>query len=336
MEIEATIGRLAAGEDLSAEEMDRAMEAIIEGRCRPQQIALFLTGLAMKGETATEIAAAAGVLRRHMRRIHTERRDVLDTCGTGGDGMQTFNVSTAAALVAAAAGVPVAKHGNRRATSKSGSADVLAALGVNVEADVATAELCLDELGICFCFAPLFHESMKQVATVRQQLAIPTIFNLLGPLANPALAAYQLVGVGDPSRRRLLAEVLEMLGTRHSLVVCGDDGLDEVTLAGPTQVSEVGGACREFVWRPEDFGIPPSGLEGVVVSDPRQSAAMIQDVLGGVQGSPRDLVLINAAAALYTAGRARGPRDGVSQAKEAIDSGAARELLHRLARLTNS
>src|SRR5262245_43141872 len=233
-----TLGRLAAGENLSLDEMSAAIDAVMEGRCAAEQIGLLLTGLRLKGETVEEVAGAALAMRRHMTPIRSSREGIVDTCGTGGDRSATFNISTAAALVTAAAGVPVAKHGNRRVTSRTGSADVLQQLGVNIEASVGVVEKCLDELGICFCFAPLLHPAMKQVAEVRRQLGVPTIFNLLGPLTNPASAPFQVIGVGRPELRALLAEALDMLGTRRAIVVRGDDGLDEVTLAGPTQVCE--------------------------------------------------------------------------------------------------
>lgn len=333
--IEATIGRIAGGEDLSQEEMAQTIDLIMDGRCQPQQIALLLTGLSMKGESVAEIAGAAASLRKHMTPIRTSRTGVIDTCGTGGDGSGTFNISTAAAIVAAAAGVPVAKHGNRRATSRSGSADVLAALGVNVEADVPRVEECLDELGICFCFAPLLHASMRHVADVRRQLGVPTIFNLLGPLANPAGADFQLLGVGSPPLRPVLAEALALLGATRALVVSGDDGLDEVTLNGATQVSEVGGAPREFAWRPADFGIAESTLEALIVSGPEESAAVIRGVLAGKPGPARDIVVLNAAAALVTARRTDSPVEAAKTVGAAIDSGAARELLARLVTMTN-
>jgi anthranilate phosphoribosyltransferase len=335
--IEPFLGRLAAGEDLSMDEMSAAVEAIMEGRVSEGHIGLLLTGLRMKGETVAEIAGAAAALRKYMVRIRTTRGGVIDTCGTGGDGSGTFNISTAAALVTAAAGVPVAKHGNRRVSSKSGSADVLAALGVKIEADVPRVEACLDELGICFCFAPLLHPSMKRVAAVRNKLAVPTIFNLLGPLANPAGAPFQLLGVGRAELRPKLAEALALLGVRRALVVAGDDGLDEVTLGGTTRVSEVGdNPPREFSWTPADFGLEPGGRETMLVEGPDESAALIRCILAGDNGPPRDVVVLNAAAALWTAGKAESTTACARLAAEAIDSGAARGLLARLVERTNA
>jgi anthranilate phosphoribosyltransferase len=329
--IEAAMRRAEAGGDLSREAMTEAMDLIMDGRCTEEEIARFLAGLHHKGETVAEVAGAAVALRGKMTLIRTSRTVFVDTCGTGGDQAGTFNISTAAALVAAAAGVAVAKHGNRAATSRSGSADALSALGVNVEADVPIVERCLDELGICFCFAPLLHAAMKHVAAVRKKLGTPTIFNIVGPLVNPAGAPYQLLGVGEPRLRRLLAEAQALLGSRRSLVVHGVDGLDEVTLTGPTEVTEAaGGQVREFQWTPADFGLPTIGLATILVSGPDQSAAIIRQVLGGRRGPARDIVVANAAAALWTVNRHHSSAVCAEQAAEAIDSGAARDLLARL------
>jgi anthranilate phosphoribosyltransferase len=335
--IEATIGRLAAGEDLSMEEMAATIDAVVEGRCASGEMGIFLTALRAKGETSQELAGAAQALRRHMTPIRSQRPDVLDTCGTGGDASGTFNISTAAALVVAAAGVPVAKHGNRAVTSRTGSADALAALGVNVSASVQQVERCLEELGICFCFAPLMHPSMKQVAEVRKQLGFPTIFNLLGPLANPAGAFFQVVGVGRSELRPLVAEALQLLGTKRSLVVHGEDGLDEVTLAGPTRVTEVTAeGLRNFSWTPSDFGLKRTSLESLQVMGPEESARVIRGVLAAQEGAARDIVVINAAAALWTAGKAETPAAAAELAAAAIESGAALALLEKLAALSNA
>ncbi len=316
--------------------MSTTIDLVMQGRCADAEIALLLTSLKAKGETVAEVAGAAAALRKHMTPIRTQRTGVLDTCGTGGDGSGTFNISTAAALVTAAAGVPVAKHGNRAITSRTGSADVLAALGVNIEVEVAEVEQCLDQLGICFCFAPLLHKSMKQVGPVRKQLGVPTLFNLLGPLSNPASAQYQLLGVGRAELRPLLAQALAMLGVERALVVHGEDGLDEVTLAGATEVTEVvGGATREFRWTPEDFGLPRSNLDDLQVAGPQESATAIQEILTGGAGPRRNIVVLNAAAALWTAGKATSLPAAAQLAANAIDSGAAGALLGRLAEQTN-
>ena len=347
--IRATLGRLASGENLSIDQMQRAVEDIMEGRLSDSEIALLLTGLRMKGETISEIAGAAAALRKYMTPIRTRVDGLLDTCGTGGDRSGTFNISTAAAIVTAAAGVPVAKHGNRSVTSRSGSADVLEALGVNIEAGVRCVETCLDELGICFCFAPLWHVSMRRVASVRQRLGVPTIFNLLGPLVNPAGATFQLIGVGAPEQRSQLAGALALLGTEHAVVVHGEDGLDEVTLNGSTHVSEVGGRRAEgessqkpspadvceFLWRPEDFGLEPKSIDSLRVDSAEESAAVIRTVLDRKRGAARDIVVANAAAALWTVGKAETTRDAARLAAEAIDSGAAADLLARLVECSN-
>ncbi len=349
--IEANLKLVEAGRDLSMDQMSETIGLIMEGRCEPDQIARLLTALHRKGETVSEVAGAAAAMRWKMTPIRTGRSDVIDVVGTGGDASGTFNISTAAALVTAAAGVPVAKHGNRRFTSRSGSADVLIALGINIEADVPTVEACLDELGICFCFAPLLHKAMKHVGPIRQKLDHPTIFNLLGPLVNPAAAPFQLLGVGRAELRPLLAQALAMLGTRRTLVVYGADGLDEVTLGGPTQVTEVGevteasssrGTMREFEWTPDDFGLQPAGRDAMLADGPEQSAQIIREILSGRTSSPsgpRDIVVANAAAALWTVGRSfKKPslRECARRAAEAIDSGAAQELLSRLAQRTHA
>jgi anthranilate phosphoribosyltransferase len=276
-------------------------------------------------------------MRRQMTPIRTRRSGVIDVVGTGGDGSGTFNISTAAALVTAAVGVPVAKHGNRGFTSRSGSADCLAALGVDIEADVARVEACLDELGICFCFAPLLHKAMRHVGPVRKRLSHPTIFNILGPLANPASAPRQLLGVGRAELRPMLAEALAMLGTERTLVVHGADGLDEVSLGGTTHVSEAAGdVLSEFDWTPADFGLEPAGRETMMVDGPEQSASMIRGILDGQAGPPRDIVVVNAAAALWTAGRREELAECARLAARAIDDGAARNLLAELVRRTNA
>ncbi|MEE8452138.1 MAG: anthranilate phosphoribosyltransferase [Thermoguttaceae bacterium] len=330
--IETTLKTVESGDDLSMQRMSEVIGLIMQGRCEEDDIARLLVALHEKGETVAEVAGAAQAMRRHMTPIRTARTGLIDTCGTGGDGSKTFNISTAAALVTAAAGVPVAKHGNRGITSRSGSADALAALGVNVDAGVARVEACLDELGICFCFAPLLHQAMRHVGPVRKKLGHPTIFNMLGPLVNPAGAPFQLLGVGRPQLRPVLAEALSMLGTRRTLVVHGNDGLDEVTLADSTHVTEATGeGLREFEWTPADFGLQQTGLESMLIEGPDDSARIIREVLDGQTGPGRDIVVANAAAALWTVGRDASLEKCAKQAAAAIDDGAARELLARLA-----
>ncbi len=335
--IENAINLVQRGTDLSMEQMSDAIAAMMSGRCDEDEIGRFLLALRNKGEVTTEVAGAAAAMRGRMTRIRSSRSGLLDTCGTGGDGSSTFNISTAAALVAAAAGVPVAKHGNRGITSRSGSADVLVALGVDIEADVPRVEACLDELGICFCFAPLMHQAMKHVAGVRKKLGVPTIFNMLGPLVNPASAPYQLLGVGRDALRPLLSEALAMLGARRVLVVHGSDGLDEVTLGGPTEVTEATeGTTRQFQWTPEDFGLEEVDMKSLSVEGPEQSAAVIRDLFAGKIGPARDIVVANAAAALWTAGRDDALAECTRLATEVIDSGAVAELLARLVEQTNT
>ncbi|MGD0516691.1 MAG: anthranilate phosphoribosyltransferase [Thermoguttaceae bacterium] len=337
MDINSTIEHVVSGRHLSMKEMESVMDQIMDGRCDEEQIAGLLMGLHNKGETVEEVAGAAAAMRGRMTPIRSRHAGLLDTCGTGGDGSKTFNISTAAALVAAAAGVPVAKHGNRGITSRSGSADALAVLGVNIEADVSCVEACLDELGICFCFAPLLHKAMKHVAAVRKKLGTPTVFNILGPLVNPAAAPFQLLGVGRPALQPLMAEALLLLGTRLAVIVHGADGLDEVSLAGPTHVIEArGGTLKHFDWTPDDFGLESAGSETMLVTGPEQSAAIIRDILDNRPGPPRDIVIANAAAALWTAGRDTSLLKCAQLAAETITSGAARELLARLVEQTRS
>jgi anthranilate phosphoribosyltransferase len=331
------LGRLAAGEDLTAGEMTEAMGAIMSGDRPKGEIGLFLTSLAAKGETAEEVAGAARALRAHMTPIRSRYDRLLDTCGTGGGGSNLFNVSTTAALVIAATGVPVAKHGNRSITSRSGSADVLAELGVNIAATIPQVERCLDELGICFCFAPLMHPAMKHVAEVRKELGIRTIFNVLGPLANPAHASHQLLGAGRPELRPLLASALRMLDVERALVVSGEDGLGEATLTGRTLATDVSrGEEHEVVYRPEDFGLAVQSLDAARVESPGESAAIVRGVLAGQAGAARDIVVLNAACGLITIDPALEPTAAAKRAAESIDAGAAGELLRKLAALSHS
>jgi anthranilate phosphoribosyltransferase len=331
------LGRLAAGEDLQAEEMTAAMGAIMSGERPAGEIGLFLTSLATKGETAEEVAGAARAMREHMTPIRSRFDVLLDTCGTGGGGSNLFNVSTTAALVIAAAGVPVAKHGNRSVTSRSGSADVLAELGVNIAATIPQVERCLDELGICFCFAPLMHPAMRHVAAVRKELGIRTIFNVLGPLSNPAGASHQLLGAGLPELRPLLATALRLLGIERALVVSGEDGLGEMTIAGKTNVTEVArGEERQLEYRPEDFGLATTSVDSLRIDGPAESAAIVRRVLAGESGAARDIVILNAAAGLITVEPALAPTEAAKRAATAIDSGAAAELLRKLAALSHA
>lgn len=336
-ELKEVLGKVSGGQDLSFDEMQAAIHQIMTGTVSEEQIGLLLTGLATKGETVDEVAGAAAALRAHMTPIETTHSSLVDTCGTGGGGSQTFNVSTTAALVAAAAGAVVAKHGNRSITSRSGSADVLAALGVNIEATVPQVQRCLDELGICFCFAPLMHPSMRHVGAVRKKLGIRTIFNVLGPLANPAGAEHQLLGAGLPELRPLLAGAIAKLGTNRTLVVSGSDGLGDVTITGVTHVTEVtSDGIREYEWTPADFGVEVGTADSLLIETPEESAAMIRSIVAGEQGGPRDIVVLNAAAALIAAGLESEPLTAASRAATAIDEGKAKNLLHQLSELSHT
>ena len=298
---------------------------------------LLLMGLATKGEAVSELVGAAAAMRKCMVPIRTSRTGLLDTCGTGGGGSKTFNVSTTAAIVAAAAGVPVAKHGNRSITSRSGSADVLGQLGVNLDATREQVEACLDQLGLCFCFAPMVHPAMRHVAGVRKKLGRPTLFNLLGPLANPAGAEFQLLGVVRPELERLIAEAIRQLGTKRTLVVRGEDGLGDVSCSGPTRVTIVTPEGLESTtWHPSDFGLECAPLEGLEVADPQESAAVVRRLMEGELGPPRTMVVLNAAAGLIAAGRETDPRIAAERAAAAIDSGAAQRLLRDLAALSHT
>jgi anthranilate phosphoribosyltransferase len=324
------LGALAARRELSEDQMRAVLGQMMDGRCGEAEAAAFLMGLRTKGETAREIAAAAGVLRDHMLRWEPGC-DVLDTCGTGGDGTSTFNISTAAAFVAAGGGIKVVKHGNRSVSSKSGSADVLAALGVNIEGSPNQVKDQLEHAGLAFCFAPRFHPALRHIAAVRRRLGIPTIFNCLGPLANPAGAKRQLLGVGRLDLLELMAGALARLGTTRALVLCGRDGMDEVSLAGPTIVREVRGSeVREFEWTVEAFGLERVTLPELAATDAGASAAVIERVLDGRDGPATRIVLANAAAAFLVTDRANTPAEGVGLAKKALASGEARRVLEKL------
>jgi anthranilate phosphoribosyltransferase len=321
---------LVARRELTDDQMRAALEEMMAGCCGEAEAAAFLIGLRLKGETASEIAAAAEVLRKHMVRWEPGH-PVLDTCGTGGDGTGTFNISTAAALVAAGAGLKVVKHGNRSVSSNSGSADVLAALGVNIEGTAELARRQLERAGFAFCFAPSFHPALKHLSAVRRRLGVPTILNCLGPLANPAGATRQLLGVGRADLLDLMAEALVRLGAVRALVVCGMDGLDEVSLSAKTKVREVSGKqVRAYEWEADDFGLGAVQLADVKASGAADSAALIERILSGEEGPAQRLVLANAAAALIAGDLAGTPLEGVALARQAIESGRARKVLEEL------
>ena len=336
-DLKKALERLAGRHDLTAEDTCAAVASIIEGDASEVAICAFLTALRVKGETAEELAGAVEAVRARMAHWEPSRpvRALLDTCGTGGDGAMSVNISTAAAIVVAACGVPVAKHGNRSASGNSGSAEVLQELGVAIEAETPLLARCLDELGITFLFAPRFHPALRFAAPVRRQLPFRTLFNLVGPLANPARPEHQLIGVAGDRQAELVAGAVSRLGTTRAAVVTGLDGLDEVTLDGPTHVRLVeDGQVRSFSWTADDFGLPQVRAEELRVTGPSDSAERLRALLRGEHGPVRDMVLANSAAALWTAS-ATDLRAGVQIAAQAIDSGAARDLLERWAKLSH-
>lgn len=317
------------GRDLDQPTMEKAMEAILAGEASSAQIAAFIVALRMKGETAQELAAAAKVMRRHCQPVAFAIDEVLlDTCGTGGDGSGTFNISTVTAIVVAACNVAVAKHGNRAASSKSGSADVLEELGVAIEMPSEKVAECLREIGIGFMFARTYHPAMRFAAPVRSELGIRTLFNLLGPLTNPARATHQLLGIYDSSRLEQIARVLSLLGSKRAWVVHGDDGLDEVSPTGKTRIAQLDdGKVSTFELSPEDFGIERISLDAIKGGDAKKNAVIANEILAGRKGPHRDAVLLNAAAALCVAAKVDSPEQGTRRAAEAIDSGAAKAKL---------
>ncbi|MCX5860443.1 MAG: anthranilate phosphoribosyltransferase [Proteobacteria bacterium] len=336
MNIREAIDRVTQRADLSETEVEGVMGQIMEGEATPAQIASFITGLRMKGETVMEVVGAARAMRGRARKLSVPGKDCLDTCGTGGDGSFTFNISTAAALVASGCGLTVAKHGNRSVSSSCGSADVLRELGVNIECAPELVEKCLAEVGVAFFFAPLWHPAMKFAIGPRREIGIRTVFNLLGPLTNPAGATSQLLGVYDYRWVKTLAEVLEKLGSRRVMVVNSQDGLDEISLSGITRVAELKeGEIKTYDLSHEDFGLPRFELARIQTRSPQDNARVILGVLTGEKGPHRDVVLINAAAALSVGGKAGSFREGVDLARASIDSGAAREKLRKLAEVTN-
>jgi len=328
--IQQALVRLLDGQPLSRAEMSGVMSEIADGAATPAQVGAFLAALRVKGETVDEIAGAAEVMRARAERIHVAAKVFVDTCGTGGDNRNTFNISTTAAFVVAGAGVVVAKHGNRAVSSRSGSADVLAALGVDVDAPRPVVEQAIAEVGIGFLFAPRLHPAFKAVAGIRRELAVRTIFNLLGPLANPAGARHQVMGVYEPRWVPIIGGVLAALGAVHAFVVHGD-GLDEISVTGMTHVAEVkDGAVERYCILPEDLGLPRHAETEIAGGDAARNAVILRDVLAGQKGAPRDAVLANAAAALVCAGASRDLRAGVLLAADSIDQGAAAEKLARL------
>lgn len=325
------VDRLLEGKDLSCEQAREAMHTIMAGDATDAQIAAFLIALRAKGETADEIAGCAQAMRSHAIAVRPKRTDLVDTAGTGGDGAGTINISTAAALLAAAAGAGVAKHGNRAVSSACGSADVLEALGFEIEQPPLIVERSIDELGFGFLFAPSHHPAMRHAAKVRRELGTRTVFNVLGPLSNPAGANAQVVGVYASELVRTVAEVLALLGTRHAFVVHGAGGIDEFSPAGENLVAEVvAGSVRERVVGPEDVGIPRSPSRSLAGGNPSENAEMIRRVFAGEQGPRRDAILFNAAAAIAAANATSDLRFGFELARHALDSGAVGERLEAL------
>jgi anthranilate phosphoribosyltransferase len=337
MNIREAIDKLVNRVNLSEAETIDVMNQIMTGEATPLQVAAFLTALRMKGETVEEITGAARVMREKAHRVKVGSKVVLDTCGTGGDQKGTFNISTTSAFVVAGAGVNVAKHGNRSVSSQSGSADVLGALGVKVDAPKERVEACIDKIGIGFLFAPLLHEAMKYAVQPRRDIGIRTIFNLLGPLTNPAMASHQLIGLYSGDLVTVIAHVLKNLGSVRAMVVHGVDGLDEISLCGPTRVAELrDGQIKEYAIDPEQLGLERCRMEELHGGSAEQSAAIVRGVLKGDKGPARDVVLLNSGAALYVSGIATTIQDGMHVAAQSIDTGKARQKLEQLVELTNA
>ena len=337
MDIQAAIKMVIAGQDLSAEDMSAVMQQIMTGECTPAQIGGFLVGLRMKGESIDEITAAATVMRELSTRVKVDAKHLVDTCGTGGDASGSFNISTASAIVAAAAGARVAKHGNRSVSSKSGSADVLEAAGVNLEITPEQVGACIEQVGVGFMFAQKHHSAMRHAIGPRREMAVRTIFNILGPLTNPAGAPNQVIGVFDGELIEPLAQVLKQLGSRHVMVVHGEDGMDEISISAKTRVAELkDGEVTSYKLSPTDFGMEMADLSELKVDSVEQSLAMIRSVLGNTPGPALDIVCLNAGAAIYVSGLTETLSAGVEKAQSAIADGKASEVLVKLVAKSNS
>ena len=324
-------------QDLSAEEMSATMRLIMTGEATPAQVGGFLIGLRMKGETIDEITAAAAVMRELASKVEVDKDHLVDTCGTGGDASGSFNISTASAIVVAAAGGKVAKHGNRSISSKSGSADVLETAGVNLEVSPELVAECVNEIGVGFMFAPLHHSAMKHAIGPRREMAVRTIFNVLGPLTNPAGAPNQVLGVFSKDLVEPLAHVLKRLGSEHVLVVHAEDGMDEISIATPTFIAELNnGEVKTYTVQPEDFGMSRADLEQIRAADSAHSLEIIKSVFNNTDGPAKDIVCLNAGAAIYAAGLTASLVDGVKKAQQVIASGAVAEKLEQLIAKTNT
>ena len=337
MEIQAAIKSVMARQDLSVEDMTAVMLQIMTGECTASQIGGFLVGLRMKGETVDELSAAAGVMRELSTRVEVNCDHLVDTAGTGGDSSGSFNISTASAIVAAAAGAHVAKHGNRSMTSNSGSADVLEAAGVKLDIDPAQIGECIEQVGVGFMFAPAHHGAMKHAIGPRREMAVRTVFNVLGPLTNPAGAPNQIIGVFDGELVEPIARVLQQLGSRHVMVVHADDGMDEISISAPTRVAELkDGEVSSYSVTPADFGMQTTAVDALKVDSAEESLAMIRTVLADQAGPARDIVCLNAGAAIYVSGCATTLAAGVDAARAAISSGKAAAILENLVARTNA
>ena len=338
MNYSSLLNQLLDKRDLSHEDMLELMHNIMGGQLTTAQIAAVLVALRVKGETVSEIAAAAKVMRELSTKVQVKNSShLIDTCGTGGDGAQTFNISTASAIVAAAAGAHVAKHGGRSVSSTCGSADVLEKLGVNVNQTPEKVAHCVDNIGVGFMFAPNHHSAMKHAAPVRRELGVRTLFNVLGPLTNPAGASNQVIGVFQKELTVKLAQVLKQLGSSHVMVVHGADGMDEISISGPTFVAELkDGSVREYTVKPQDFGLQAAPLNNIQVSNADEAKAMLESVMNNQPGAARDIVLLNAGAAIYVSGIAATLAEGVTRASAEIASGAAKQKLEQLVQLSNA
>ena len=334
--IQQALAKVLEKQDLPIDEMEAVMNIVMQGEATPAQIAGFIVALRMKGESADELTAAAKVMRNLSSKVDINAKHLVDTCGTGGDGQNTFNVSTASAIVAASAGVSIAKHGNRSVSSSTGSADVLETLGVKLELSPQQIAACVEQVGIGFMFAPMHHSCMKHAIGPRKELGVRTLFNLLGPLTNPAGAQRQVLGVFAQTWLHPLAEVLKKLGSEHALVVHAQDGLDEISIGSPTYVCELhNGDISEYQVTPTELGLEIGDLSTITVSDAAQSAAMINEVFAGQAGAAKDIVCLNAGAAIYVAGQTDSLSAGVSLAKAQIESGAAAQKLAELVAFTH-
>ncbi len=337
MDIKAAIAKVVEHQDIHILDMENLMRQIMKGECSSAQIAALLVGLRMKGESVDELTASASVMRELVTPVKAEGQHIVDIVGTGGDGLHTFNVSTTSCFVVAAAGATVAKHGNRSVSSTSGSADILEAAGVNLNISSHQVEQCIKELGIGFMFAPLHHSAMKHAIGPRKEMGIRTMFNLLGPLTNPAGAANQLLGVFDKQWLEPLANVLKNLSSEHVMVVHSADGMDEISMVGETFVCELKqGELSQYTITPEQFGMERGNIDDIIVNSAEESLAMVTDVLSDKPGAARDIVLLNSGAAIYCAGLSNSLEEGVDLARQAISSKAAKQKLAQLIKLTQS